>query len=262
MKLAYEIVRERIQASKETQEYYYNRNTAPVIIDVGDIVYLHTPVVQLHKSKKLTSPYKGPYRVIEQTGDLNFRTRHLDSGKCSIVHVNRLKRYATFAEDEQDKQETNANTNTPIQKEERVELANKETEVTIPKEVFYDCWEDLSFMIANQNRPAMQANSTPDVTEPTPPIENTDITVVTDVLSADSNNPSTLPPFTTSTITTRVITDPHETIHVPDNSEPSTSTDSAGLKLSGGKLIATRQNPTSNYRLRNRSEVYYGPRKQ
>ena len=68
---------------------------------VGDRVLLHNPVVKPGRSRKLTSPWTGPFRVIDSYPNLvNYKVHPLDkNGRLSdnarsrLVHVSRLKRY-------------------------------------------------------------------------------------------------------------------------------------------------------------------------
>ena len=68
---------------------------------VGDRVLLHNPVVKPGRSRKLTSPWTGPFQVIDSYPNLvNYKVHPLDkNGRLSdnarsrLVHVSRLKRY-------------------------------------------------------------------------------------------------------------------------------------------------------------------------
>lgn len=60
-------------------------------IIVGDTVYLHTPKIKVHTSKKLAKQNKGPYRVIKQCSPVLFEIALVtDPKKIEKVHINRL----------------------------------------------------------------------------------------------------------------------------------------------------------------------------
>ena len=60
---------------------------------VGETVYLHSPVLIQDQSRKLASPWHGPFYVIEKLTDLHVRLRAIQDNKLypQKVHVNRLK---------------------------------------------------------------------------------------------------------------------------------------------------------------------------
>ena len=68
---------------------------------VGDRVLLHNPVVKPGRSRKLTSPWTGPFQVIDSYPNLvNYKVHPLnkngrlsDNARSRLVHVSRLKRY-------------------------------------------------------------------------------------------------------------------------------------------------------------------------
>ena len=71
----------------------YDENSTNVDYQVGDLVWIYTPVSQKGLSKKLMKFWAGPYLVIQQTGPVNFRVKNLQNNKLvsSPIHVNRMK---------------------------------------------------------------------------------------------------------------------------------------------------------------------------
>ena len=67
---------------------------------VGDNVLLHDPVVKPGRSRKLTSPWKGPFQVIDcypnlvnyKIHPLDKKGRLVDRARSRLVHIGRLKR--------------------------------------------------------------------------------------------------------------------------------------------------------------------------
>jgi hypothetical protein len=68
---------------------------------ISDKVWLHNPVVKPGLTRKLTSPWVGPFEVIDAYPNLvNYKVHPLDklgrrvnNAKSRLVHVGRLKRY-------------------------------------------------------------------------------------------------------------------------------------------------------------------------
>ena len=66
---------------------------------VGDLVLLHDPVVKPGRTRKLRSPWRGPFQVIEcypnlvnyKIHPLDKKGRLVDRGRSHIVHIGRLK---------------------------------------------------------------------------------------------------------------------------------------------------------------------------
>jgi len=59
---------------------------------VGDEVWLYTPVVKVGEVKKLKTLWTGPYMITEVTSPVNYRIHNDKTGKSHHVHVARLKR--------------------------------------------------------------------------------------------------------------------------------------------------------------------------
>ena len=67
---------------------------------IGDVVYVYTPHVKVHTSKKLAMLWSGPYILTEKLSDILFKLRRLSDNKLISVpvHVNRFKQATIFRE--------------------------------------------------------------------------------------------------------------------------------------------------------------------
>lgn len=75
--------------ARHNQKSQYDKKTTETSYNIGQMVYLHVPQVKKGRVKKLTRLWKGPYRVVEVTSNLNVVLRI--RGKNVKVHVNRIK---------------------------------------------------------------------------------------------------------------------------------------------------------------------------
>ena len=57
----------------------------------GDLVCLYSPAVKKGHVKKLSSSWKGPYRVLRKKGDVNYLVKNVLKGAAITVHYKRLK---------------------------------------------------------------------------------------------------------------------------------------------------------------------------
>lgn len=97
LQTAFKIVRQNMLQSAIKNEIHYNKKSTPVSFEVGDLVYLLTPVVKGDITRKHAQFYGGPHRIYEKTSEVNFRIVDLyNTDKKQIVHANRLKLFHTF----------------------------------------------------------------------------------------------------------------------------------------------------------------------
>jgi len=68
---------------------YHDRNVNTPLFTIGDKVLLHDKKVRRGRSDKLSSPYIGPYEIID-IDDVNV-TLKLPRNRTLKVHANRLK---------------------------------------------------------------------------------------------------------------------------------------------------------------------------
>ena len=52
-----------------------------------------TPLFNLEKVQKLSSPWRGPYKVLKCLNDVNYKIKDVTTGKVQVVHYDRMKRY-------------------------------------------------------------------------------------------------------------------------------------------------------------------------
>lgn len=89
---AYHTVREKLATSHEHRKKYYDKGTHGRPFQDGELVWLHSTVVPRGKSRKLHHPWTGPFKVIKQLTECDYRIRGLGrKKKIHVVHFNRLK---------------------------------------------------------------------------------------------------------------------------------------------------------------------------
>ena len=85
-----QFVRERLKGSLVRQKRNYDRTAVESSFVVGDLVYReYLPQAREHK---FSYPWKGPYKVMDRVGDVNYRIQLLEGGKQIVVHVDHLKK--------------------------------------------------------------------------------------------------------------------------------------------------------------------------
>ena len=81
------LARQELSKASETAKNYYNRKTRPRTFKAGDYVLILLPTDR----NKLLLQWKGPFRVLEKVGNVDYR---LDlNGKPKMFHANLLKKY-------------------------------------------------------------------------------------------------------------------------------------------------------------------------
>ena len=90
---AYTMVREHTGSATGRQKELYDAKVHGGEFKVGDLVWLHNPVVTRGASQKLHCPWAGPYQVVKKLSTVVFRTQDVRRGRRSrkVVHFNRLK---------------------------------------------------------------------------------------------------------------------------------------------------------------------------
>lgn len=91
LNIAFTEAKQNLRNSAEKRAIQYNKKSEEVQLKVGDLVYLYDPSTKIGESKKLTKPWKGPFRIMEQKSPVNFKIKELNKKAEHIVHVNRLK---------------------------------------------------------------------------------------------------------------------------------------------------------------------------
>jgi hypothetical protein len=101
LKVADKAVRERLLKADERRVQANDAMTKVTTFAIGDKVWLHNAVVKTGLSRKLTSPWTGPYQIVDSYDNLvNYKVHQLDKlgrlvnkAKTKVVHVGRLKKY-------------------------------------------------------------------------------------------------------------------------------------------------------------------------
>lgn len=90
---AYRKAREHLQTTMKKSEELYNRKVHGCEYEVGDLVWLNSPVVPRGKSKKFHCPWTGPYKVVKKLSPVVYRIQDVRPGsrKRVVVHFDRLK---------------------------------------------------------------------------------------------------------------------------------------------------------------------------
>ena len=99
---AHVLTRNYLLKSHRRQKEYYDRNARVHQYNIGDLVWLHQPVVRVGQSPKLHKPWTGPYRVVKVVGWNTLRVQHCAlRHKRMIVHQDRLKPCSSLPPPEQ-----------------------------------------------------------------------------------------------------------------------------------------------------------------
>jgi hypothetical protein len=101
LKVASDVVDERLRGVDQRRSKSNEALSRIPRYVVGDKVWLHNPVVKKGQTRKLTSPWTGPWQVIDKFDNLlNYKIHPLDklgrlvnNAKSRLVHVARLKEY-------------------------------------------------------------------------------------------------------------------------------------------------------------------------
>ena len=73
----------------------YDRRIHGKPLKHGDTVWLHCPTVPRGHARKLHHPWKGPFNVLDQITEVDYRIRSTrGQSKTLVVHFNRLKPYS------------------------------------------------------------------------------------------------------------------------------------------------------------------------
>ena len=83
--------RSQLNKNQVKQSHYYNKTVHEISLEVGLLVWLFTPAWKKELSRKLSSPWSGPYEIVKKLSDITFRIKLVNGGKLSVVRVNRLR---------------------------------------------------------------------------------------------------------------------------------------------------------------------------
>ncbi|GBO25189.1 Gag-Pol polyprotein [Araneus ventricosus] len=88
---AFNVVKQNLE--KQADKYEKMKVSLPKNkkIEIGDLVYLHTPRIKIHTSKKLAKLNQGPFRVINKSSPVIFEIQEVNKpANKQKVHLNRL----------------------------------------------------------------------------------------------------------------------------------------------------------------------------
>ena len=89
---AYRIAKEKLRTSHRRQKECYDKRIHGKPFKEGDLVWLHSPVVLRGQSKKLHHPWTGPFKIVEQISESDYKIRNVQRKKnLQVVHFDRLK---------------------------------------------------------------------------------------------------------------------------------------------------------------------------
>ena len=83
-----EMAQRELMKVQNRNQKYYNRHAKNRKINIGDSALLLLPT----EHNKLTLSWRGPYKVVDKIGDVNYKVEIAQS-KIKTYHINMLKRY-------------------------------------------------------------------------------------------------------------------------------------------------------------------------
>ena len=90
---AHALVREKLRAVHRHRKANFDRHAVFMLYTEGDLVWLLTPSVGVGLSSKFSSPWRGPYEVVDCTNGVNCRLRATWAPhRLVVAYVNRMKR--------------------------------------------------------------------------------------------------------------------------------------------------------------------------
>ena len=89
---AYSKVRDHLGTTVERQKEGYNLKVHGKAFEIGDLVWLHNPVVGRGKATKLHCPWSGPFKIIKKLSAVVYRIQNTRGTrrKRKVVHFDRL----------------------------------------------------------------------------------------------------------------------------------------------------------------------------
>ena len=91
---AYQLARVNMRVSARRQKEHFDSKVHGKSYETGDFVWLCNPAIPRGASRKLHSPWSGPYRVIKRISDIVYRIQDTRGRKKKqVVHFDRLKLY-------------------------------------------------------------------------------------------------------------------------------------------------------------------------
>ena len=93
VQFAREAARDNIIQRQKLMKERYDKNSNDKRFNLGDLVWIHFPEVMVGGSRKFYFNWSGPYIIIEQTSDTNYRVAHAHNSEPlkNEIHLNRIK---------------------------------------------------------------------------------------------------------------------------------------------------------------------------
>ena len=88
---AFTHVADNTKRARESIKQQADKHARQRLFQVGGPVFLHDPVIKPGEMKKLVSPWKSHYRIIEMASPVSALIRSQKDGTSKIVHVNNLR---------------------------------------------------------------------------------------------------------------------------------------------------------------------------
>jgi hypothetical protein len=83
------IVRENVQGEMLRQKKYHDAKTSWSSFEPGEMAFVHFPVRKSGYSPKLTSFWRGPYKVEKKLSDVLYTVACGFKGKSTVIHCDR-----------------------------------------------------------------------------------------------------------------------------------------------------------------------------
>ena len=99
MQRAHEVARLHLQTAQLRRNALYNSKLQCPRYKPGDNVWLHSSVISKGLSPKLSSPWKGPYTIVQCFNDVTYKIKNTVNQKETIVHYDRLKPFVQRPEE-------------------------------------------------------------------------------------------------------------------------------------------------------------------
>ena len=91
LKVSYDITNHHLHTQHLRQKRIHDSHGLAEPFQVGDRVWLYTPVVLKGNTRKFTSFWKDPYTIIDKPGDVTYKIQLIGATQTFVVHRNRLK---------------------------------------------------------------------------------------------------------------------------------------------------------------------------
>ena len=89
---AYRFISEKLGVAHARRKEYYDQKVHGQPFAVGNLVWLHSSVVPRGKSRKLHHPWSGPFKILQNLSEANYRIKKLTGNRrIQVIHFDHLK---------------------------------------------------------------------------------------------------------------------------------------------------------------------------